>query len=286
MNRNKFIREATNLNRKFEVKYLPEVRRAIHFKVEQVIAELRRGGTSAAMKFLHTDTGNPKLTSVIRNLYLTVGKKHAQVNYMRIKQEVTQKGFGFNQVWADFILHYLQKFLTEKITFEIAQNTRDALLKAIAIMITEGLSVDGMIIKLEDWPYEQYQAARIVRTEVNRASNVGQKAQASTSQYQQMKEWISVHDSRTRGVNPKDHADHIGLDGTKINEDDKFTDPRNGDRLDFPGDPSGLPESTINCRCQSGYTLKRDANGNPIPKRRSTVVLYPGNNPKPHTITI
>ena len=48
-------------------------------------------------------------------------------------------------------------------------------MKALTAGTALGLSVDQMVDKLEDWPFERYQAARIVRTEVNRASNVGQR---------------------------------------------------------------------------------------------------------------
>src|SRR5690606_15512334 len=121
------------------------------------------------------------------------------------------KGFGFNYAWTQFIINYLEKFLLEKITYEVARSTRDALLKILAASTAAGWSIDQTIDRLQDWPFERYQAARIVRTEVNRAANVGNKAQAETSEYQQVKEWMSATDNRVRG-NPvngkKDHADH------------------------------------------------------------------------------
>lgn len=275
---------------------MPYIQKALHKKIQAVIARLRDGGVDAARNYLLTDLGNPMLQDVVQKMYEIVGLKHAQLNYSRLIHETRRrkyiglqlqtKGFGFNAEWTAFILNYLQKFLTSKITFDIASTTRDALLRALAVMTVDGLSIDGMIAKLEDWPYERYQAARIARTEVNRAANVGATAQATTSEYQQMKEWIAVHDFRTRGNNPKDHANHKQLDGTVVNEDDVFIDPRNGDRLQFPGDPNGKAESTINCRCAVGYTFKRDINGDLIRKRRSTTVLFPSQVRRPQTVTI
>lgn len=278
---------------------MPLVQKAIHAKVKKVIEKLRSGGVTAAQNYLHMDLGNEEMTQVIQDLYLTVGKKHAKLNYSRLLHqtrrrkfvdlELQTKGFGFNAQWADYIINYLKRFLTSKITFKIAETTRDALIRALTAMTLEGLSVDLTIERLEDWPFERFQAARIVRTEVNRASNVGAQAQAQTSPWQQNKEWISIHDNRTRG-NPitgkDDDANHWALDGVTIDEEDEFTDPRNGDRLAFPGDPTASAASVINCRCQLGFSFKRDKDGNLIPKRKTTAVIFPGQIPKPRIITI
>lgn len=264
---------------------MPIVVGAINYKVRLVMSRLKSGGIDAARNFLQTDLVNERMTEVIKRLYRVVGLKHAQINYMRLKADagrksapllMEEKGFGFNSEWATFILNYLQRYLLDKVTIAINETTREHLLKALNDMVNEGLGVDQMLERLKEWPYKRFQAARIVRTEVNRAANVGSKAQAQTSEYQQWKEWSSVHDNRTRGTHPEDHANHVALDGVKINEDDQFTDPRNGDRLDFPGDPKGSAASVINCRCQALYSIKRDQYGNPIPKRKTTVVIYPG----------
>lgn len=257
------------------------------------ITRLRAQGFDSAKHYLNNLTGNAQMAEVIKDLYTKVGSRHARMTYSRLLAEQSRhkwigvqlqtKGFGFNARWVQFILDYLNRFLLQKITIDIQETTRKALLTALATAQTQGLSVDQTLDALKDWPYERFQAARIVRTEVNRAANVGSKAQADTSEYQQNKEWISAQDFRVRGNSPKDHASHVGLNGVVVDEGDQFVDPRNGDRLDFPGDPKGKAESTINCRCQAAYTYKRDINGNLIPKRKSTVVLFPGQvqHPKP-----
>lgn len=286
MNRSEIIAQYVRINRKFELQFMPVIIRAINYKVSLLRDRLKSGGIDAARNFLHTDLINERMTGAVKDLYRVVGTKHAQITYSRLKTDAGQKGFGFNNEWAAFILNYLQRHLLDKITIAINDTTRQAMLKAMDDMVTEGLGVDQMLERLKDWPYARFQAARIVRTEVNRAANVGNKAQANTSEFQQMKEWSSVHDFRTRGQHPKDHANHIALDGVKINEDDQFTDPRNGDRLDFPGDPKASAASTVNCRCQALFTLKRDINGNPIPKRQTTTVIYPGQIRRRRTIVI
>jgi len=285
MNRNEIIQQYVRINRAFEVAYAPKVQKALHTKTAKVISDLKTGGYDKAIRNLHTDTGNPALNKVIAEMYITVGLKHARITSRRLVAD-QKKGLGFNEIWTQFVIEYLKRHLLDKITFEVNNTTRDNIMKALETGLNSGLGIDGMVDAIKDPPFERYQAARIVRTEVNRAANVGATAQESTSGYEQQKEWIAVKDFRTRGQNPKDHASHIGLNGVKIDSGDLFTDPRNGDKLMFPGDPNASAQSTINCRCQAVYVNKRDARGELVKKRKSTVVVYPSQNRKPNAILI
>lgn len=249
------------------------------------MSAIHSGGIHGGIAFLHNSLANPELGKVIRSLYLEIGLRYARMNYRNARQMI-QKGFGFNQAWTDFIKAYLEKYLIEKITYDVATTVRDYLLKVLQDGLAAGLSIDEMVNQLRNLPFYEWKAAQIVRTEVGRAANVGTKAQSETWPYEQMKEWISAEDNRVRGTNPKDHASHVALDGVRINADDLFKDPRNGDLLDHPGDPRASAESTINCRCSIAYLTKRDSNGNPIPKRQSTFVSYPNQNTQRQIVTI
>lgn len=309
MTRRQLQKQYERQNNRFEARYLPAVKAAIHAKVKVVIGLLKSKGFAAAEYYCTTNTGNARMGEVIKKLYTEVGRRWAQIEYSRLLPETRgrkytnsdiyvtverrehreKKGFGFNYTWTKFILEYLEKYLFDKVTFEIARTTQNAMLRVLAKAQASGWSIDQTVDRLEDWPFERYQAARIVRTEVNRAANVGSTAQAETSEFEQMKEWQSAEDLRVRG-NPttgqKDHADHWSLDGVKINAGDVFHDPRNGDQLAFPGDPRAKAESVINCRCHASYTFKRDTNGDLIKKRKTTTVIFPGQIRRPETITI
>lgn len=294
MTRAEIISQYIRVNRQFEKLYFPKVRKAIRYKKNQTLNKLRSGGIQSAVNFLTTDLGNERLTEVVEDLYKQVGLRHARLNYSRMLSEtgkkghivpIEMKGFGFNQIWTNFIINYFRQFLLDKITYAVAATTRDALLGILTLATTEGWSIDQTIDKVEGWN-ERYQAARVVRTETNRAANVGAQANSETFAYEQMKEWVSAHDNRVRGKKPKDHANHVKLDGTKIDADDSFHDSVNGDMLQFPGDINASAASTINCRCMAVWTAKRDKDGNLIPKRRSTSVIFPGQIRRPETIGI
>jgi hypothetical protein len=288
--------EYERVNRKYEALFEPKIRRAIHSQVMRVRSVLEAQGIDGAIRLLNETMANPDMGEAVKDLYITVGKRHAQMTYSRLLHETRRrkfntpqletKGFGFNSQWVAFITNYLDRFLLEKITIEISNTTRNALLHALTVGYMGGMSVDQQVDALKDWPYERFQAARIVRTETNRAANVGATAQADTSEYEQVKEWLSAGDWRVRGRNPKDHADHWGLNGQKIDAGDLFHDRVSGDYLQFPGDPKASAATTCNCRCQAAYTFKRDKNGNLIKKRKTTTVIYPSQIRRPQIVTI
>lgn len=88
-------------------------------------------------------------------------------------------------------------------------------------------------------------AARIVRTQLNRAYGLAQRAGAEQLQdelgVQLEKEWIAVLDARTRGS-------HVRAHGQRVPVDEPFV--VGGVRLMHPADPAGPPQETINCRCR------------------------------------
>jgi hypothetical protein len=253
------------LNKKLELKWLKPVMNALY--PGDLINVIKRRGIAEGIAYLSFDMANEELAAVVERLYIDVGLRHARDNERRMRISI-KKDFSLAFIWENFITEYLRKFLLEKITYDVAATTRDYLLKVLQRGMDEGIGIREMVKQLEELPFTKWKAAQIVRTEVNRASNVGHKAQSSTFQYEQVKEWVSGKDKRVRGNDPEDHASHVALNGTKINEDELFVDPRNGDKLEFPGDPRASAESTINCRCRVVYTGKRDENGRLIKKTK------------------
>lgn len=288
MTNQQIIKQYDQVNRKFERLFYPKVRKAINAKRDQLAAKVRSVGVERARNWLSEDVGNVPLAKIIEKLYLVVGLRHARMNYLRMlaeRKRIEQKGFGFNDVWTNFILGYFRRYLLEKITYEVSKTTKDALLAILTNSIAQGWSTDQAVDTVRGWD-ARYQAARVVRTETNRAANAGAKANSETLEYQQQKEWVSAQDYRVRGRKPHEHADHWALNGTKIDAEDKFVDPVNGDQLDFPGDITASAASVINCRCVAVYTAKRDENGNLIPKRKTTFVQYPGAVRRRQTVTV
>lgn len=93
-----------------------------------------------------------------------------------------------------------------------------------------------------DWVLERhpdYRLERIVRTETIRAANAGSH-EVMLGVGVKRKEWLTAIDGRER-------PEHAAANGQVVAIDAPFE--VGGEALMFPGDPSGSPEMTINCRC-------------------------------------
>lgn len=282
-------KQTARINKRMESLFFMPVLAALKTKQAATIAALKEGGYQAASAYLHKDIGNAALSIAVKKIYGRVGVYHANRTFERLKGEpkvktkaISTKRFGFNATWTKEVNDYLAKFLLEKITFTVNVTTRDKLLRVLQAGLESGDSVDTMVEKLADLTKEnrwfRFQTARIVRTEVKRAAEVGSKVASDTFEYEQNKEWVSILDNRTRGRQPQDHANHVGLNGQVVDAEGYFVDPRDNAQLAFPGDPKAGPGDTINCRCTVAYVAKRDATGRLIPKKRTTrvSVILPG----------
>jgi len=294
---------SVTLNKKYEVLFFPRIEKTIAAKFDETASIVKSNGVNAAISALNNELTNPELTKEIQRLYATVGTRYANDSYrhLQIKQRGLRKpksigfdsletkaggSFGFNDSWVRWILNYLQNHLVENLTFDVNATTRDYILRVLNRSVSEGLGIDKTVELLKNDTFSETQSARIARTEVNIASNAGTLAAGETYEYQMQKEWVAVHDHRTRGTDPEDDASHVALNGTVIDFEDVFIDPRNGDRLKSPGDPKASAGSIINCRCQLTLKPKEDARGRLIPKRRSTTVIYPNQNRTQRTVLI
>lgn len=297
MNRQQHIQRTSVLQRRYESKYFPKVKSVIQSEVDHVSGLVQHEGIHAGFNYLHSQFHSKGLPKVIDGLYQDVGLRFAGVQWQSLQQELRTapksasinlqlKGFGFNPTWSQFIKDYLERYLLDKITFDVATTTRDTMIAVLQEAIDKGWGIDETVKHLEDLPLSATQAARIVRTEITRAANTGAMAAGDTFQYEQNKEWISAHDNRVRGYDPKDHASHVALDGQRIDIEDVFVDPRNGDQLRFPGDPLASAESTINCRCSIVLVAKRNDSGRLIPRRKTTSVIFPNQRRTRQIVTV
>lgn len=271
--RRKYSKAVTQKNRKWETVFFPRVKKAIKSEISSLIEYMRVNGADKASNYFDENIANLQTTKAVKEIYLKVGVSRANEVTRLLRAEAVQaKGFGFNAEWINFILDYFKFHLVEHITFGTVQTMREYFLPIISKAITDGVSFDELARQIRESGFEKWQAARIVRTEVNSASNLGTKAAGETYEYQTQKEWISANDARVRGRNPEDHADHMRLDGQLVDFDQPFTDPKNGVELMQPGDPRAkgtrrsVAGSIIQCRCNHALIAKRDENGRLIKK--------------------
>lgn len=90
---------------------------------------------------------------------------------------------------------------------------------------------------------------KIARTEINKIKNYTTRKNYFENPYVEGFEWLSAHDQYTRDA----HAD---ADGQIAKKGVKFLVW--GERLAYPGDPSGSAKNVINCRCTIAPVVSDD----------------------------
>jgi len=140
---------------------------------------------------------------------------------------------------------------------EKLSNVNEAVRSAIADGVAQGTPIDSMRSMVQDALIEQrqpYQLDRIARTEVHQAQEGGGQLSAEQNGVE-FKQWVSSRDSKVRGIEADDDADHLGIEAIgPIPIKLAYQDPRSGAHLMFPGDRAGdgvKGTDTINCRCAS-----------------------------------
>jgi hypothetical protein len=140
---------------------------------------------------------------------------------------------------------FIGRWVATKVT-QINRTTENQIRRVIRSGLDEGLGVDkiGSRIRSVAGPISALRANIIARTETHTAANFGAQEAAELTGLNMKREWVSAQDARTRDTS---EADHVDADGQTVGMKEPFI--VSGERLRFPGDPSGSAANVINCRC-------------------------------------
>lgn len=261
MTRQQRIRQNEALRLRYEKAFYSPVKRALKEQLSSFTSDLQRSGIDQALINLDAELWIKDLAAVIQQLYISAGLAKANQTLGKLKRlskvQKKRSSFGFNEQWTQDIIKYFNTNLFNKVVLPISETTKDYIREVINKGIAEGWSIQRMTEEIEKADYLDGRVRRILRTESNRAINYGNELAASKFEYKTQKQWVAVHDKRTR------HA-HLEADGQTVNQDGSFN--VNGEALEFPGDPNGSASNTINCRCFSAVVANRDDNGRLVPK--------------------
>jgi len=201
-----------------------------------------------------------------------INKADKEVNAILFNKKKWQKRFSKDgeEIYQGMIIDYGQRTIDDLniagLSFNVkhplvvefikdngvyfGRETQDTAYEALKSTVAEGINAGEGIPKLSKRVgsvYEGYtsvdkpwKAKRIAQTETIKASNFGKLQGDKQSGVVIGKEWLATDDSRTRDT-------HMMADGQKRKIDDTFD--IGGSSLMYPGDPSGDPGESINCRC-------------------------------------
>ena len=266
LERQRYWRQTERILRSYDKKYFPAFLRVFKRMVDKFI-ENRYAG-----EFL-----DEELVDVYAKMYKEIVIRFGNEQYRTLEKNVS-KQFGFNAEWNAFVNEWIATNGFRMVTL-VSGNMRNVILKVIEKAITEGVEqglgqdeVTRLILqRLEELKVSgvsRFIAERIVRTETNRAANLGHMKGAEKYNFQVLKVWVAAKDERTRRF-PRDEFSHLALDGQKRELNEPFTQigMKGTEAVAMqPGDPEAPAGFTINCRCRVVFEPKRDANGRLIPK--------------------
>lgn len=171
-------------------------------------------------------------------------------NYEQIKDQLDDLSVSFSLVDKNTVMRMIDdgdiKLPKKKIDVPKDQRWNTKKINSSVLQgILQGESI-GDISKrlLPIMDNNKVSAIRNARTLVTGAENRGR-----LDSYNSLKEqgavlkkvWIATGDSRTRDW-------HLIMDGQEVDIDEDFVDG-NGNKLEYPADPSSAPETVYNCRC-------------------------------------
>ena len=211
------------------------------------------------------------LKKTIYKLHLAMGTKMAVISESAVKKSVkgvyvpmefkSQKTDAFQYA----IIQVLQNDGLDQLAADITDTTKEQIRRYLIESAQKNLTLPQTIALLRTSGITDYRAELIARTETGRAANIGSMVGATSTGLVTIKEWIAARDNRTRRE-PRDHTDHLIMDGTKLPMEKQFQVPNNQvglgyELMDHPCDSKASAANVCNCRCTLGYEAVRGANG-------------------------
>jgi hypothetical protein len=211
------------------------------------------------------------LKKTIYKLHLAMGTKMALISESAVKKSV--KGFyvpmEFKSAKTDAfqyaIIQVLQNDGLDQLAADITNTTKEQIRRFLVESAQKNYTLPETIALLRTSGITNYRAELIARTETGRAANIGSMVGATSTGLVTIKEWIATRDNRTRRE-PRDHTDHLDMDGVKLPMEKQFQVPNNQvglgyELMDHPCDSKASAANVCNCRCTLGYEAVRGSNG-------------------------
>jgi len=129
----------------------------------------------------------------------------------------------------------------QRVLAQTSETTREAVREAMAQGMSLNESLAQIVERVRALPaFDNARAALIARTESTGAYNYASREAWAQSGVVMKQEWLSSRDSAVRDT-------HAEADGQVVGIFENFLVGEN--QLQYPGDPSGDPGETCNCRC-------------------------------------
>ena len=172
-------------------------------------------------------------------------------NGSRVMSDLPVTGISFD-VRNENVVNFVNE-TTSKYSTEVLTTASDDLRKTLIEGIDKGEQISELRKRVESVyngyignaaeKIDPYKSLRIARTETTGTANFATQESYKQSGVVEGMEWLATLDGRVRDSHAMMDGEVVGLDETFSND------------LEFPGDPSGDPAETCNCRCTTLPTI-------------------------------
>jgi hypothetical protein len=253
-----------------ERKWQPKVQATLNKAIVLYINELKKGSANVDTFFtfgtyyglltnIYRDAGVRMAKIQLRELRAVMPKKRLNNVNSQTKAGVSTPGLSTKDAAADKfrddVIRQLQ-LSGLSLAQNISNTTKALIVEILSEGQREGWGIERIVKEIRSRTQidNRRRARTIARTEIGRAANVGKILAAKTLEVAMDKKWIGAKDARER-------ASHWAMNDESVDMDEPFS---NG--MMAPGDPSAPAKETINCRCTLTFKVKRDPQGNTIPR--------------------
>lgn len=205
----------------------------------------------------------------LRQWYLDAGGASIEAFGGRVVTQGKAKGLILEvKSFAEFFQRLAEEWIAAEAIRQrisnVVNTTRAVIIDRISRGQAAGEGVDVIARGLRDAVPElsRTRSALIARTELHGAANYGANGAAISTGLRLRKEWVSVHDHRTRRISGRDPAefDHWSMDGQTVDMDQPFLMPWTKSPLEplrimYPGEAGHPGGATIACRCSTVHTV-------------------------------
>ncbi len=208
------------------------------------------------------DLEDGPMQAAYKRLYMTAALDFAMQDRDRAKSD---SGIhilkGEDEIITDMIMLAINDYMSTEIGLTITAigDTSKIVIqrlleKLVPEILDSGIGGGAAQTALRDrirseWHRSRYfRTERIVRTEVNRASNWGSLKGVQSTGAPHYKLWLAAFTANSR-------PEHGDAEGQRVDIDEDFDVM--GESLQYPGDPAGSAANTINCLCSMTYEIKQ-----------------------------
>ena len=230
-----------------EKRYTREFRKVLNRQILPVLKSIEEFGIDRTINNIDNLIPPGPVADQYKKLYTDVSPKFA-----RVSSNVVGKA---DEEWIALVSERFVEVgdpILSRIV-SVTSTSREQALKLIQseleLGITEGLGIPEIARNMRknipsEWTkINKFRAQRIAQTEVVSASNFGSLKGAESTGLPVNKIWMAG------GANIRDL--HLVADGESVPIKDVFLN--SGEPMEYPGDPQGSAENTINCKCAIGY---------------------------------